>query len=59
VTVFDSSDVKVDCVILVVAHDAFTMMNLEKLKRITNEKPVLIDIRGVFDGSKAVSEGFY
>jgi UDP-N-acetyl-D-mannosaminuronate dehydrogenase len=46
-------------VILVVAHDAFTMMNLEKLKRITNEKPVLIDIRGVFDGSKAVSEGFY
>jgi len=59
VKVFDSSDMKVDCVIVVVAHDEFTMMNIEKLKRITNEKPVLIDIRGVFDGSKAVSEGFY
>ena len=59
VTVFDSSDVKVDCVILVVAHDEFKKMNIEKLKRITSEKPVLIDIRGVFDGSKAVSEGFY
>jgi UDPglucose 6-dehydrogenase/UDP-N-acetyl-D-galactosamine dehydrogenase len=49
----------VNCVIMAVAHDEFEQMTLEDLTRMINEKPVLIDVRGVFDAEEAKEKGFY
>ena len=46
-------NVKVDCVIVAVAHDEFKQMNLEDLTGMMNDKPVLIDVRGLFDEEEA------
>jgi len=51
--------VKVDCVIVTVVHDAFKKINLDQLKEIVEEKPVLIDIRGLFNKKEASMNGFY
>ena len=61
VNALDNLDVKIkmDGVIVAVAHDEFKMMELEDLKRMMNNKPVLIDVRGVFDGEDARNNGFY
>lgn len=52
-----------DGLILAVAHDVFKEsgqeISLEKLDTITNTNPVLIDVAGYFDGSKAIERGFY
>ena len=50
---------KVDSVILAVAHKAFQGMTLAKLKGIMNDKPILIDVRGLFEPAKAEENGFY
>jgi UDP-N-acetyl-D-mannosaminuronate dehydrogenase len=50
---------KVDCVIVTTAHNEFKEMKLEDLTRMMNDKPVLIDIRGLFDGEEAKKKGFY
>jgi UDP-N-acetyl-D-mannosaminuronate dehydrogenase len=42
-----------------VAHDEFKKMKLEDVKKFMNDKPVLIDVRGVFDGEDALKNGFY
>jgi len=42
-----------------VAHNKFRRMKLEDVKRFMNDKPVLIDVRGVFDEEEAKREGFY
>ena len=55
----DNLDAKGDCVIVAVAHDDFKKMKLEDLTRMMNDKPVLIDVRGLFDGEKAREKGFY
>ena len=55
----DNLDVKVDCVIVTVAHDEFRDMKLEDLAGMTNDKPVMIDVRGIFDGEEAKRRGFY
>ncbi len=39
----------IDAVILMAAHDVFRPMTLEKLGRLMNNNPVLIDVRGFFD----------
>ena len=41
-------NIKVDCVIISVFHDVFKKYDLDKIKNIMNEPPVLIDVRGVF-----------
>jgi len=51
--------VKVDCVVVAVAHDEFKKMDLEDIKKFMNAKPVLIDIRGTFDAEEAKKKGFY
>ena len=51
--------VKVDCVVVAVAHDEFKKMKLEDIKKFMNAKPVLIDIRGTFDAEEAKKKGFY
>jgi len=49
----------IDCVIITVAHSAFRDIEADTLKSITGDKPVLIDVRGFFDGQEAVEKGFY
>jgi UDP-N-acetyl-D-mannosaminuronate dehydrogenase len=49
-----------DAVILAVNHDIFKdEISLEKLSRITSDKPVLVDIRRHFNGNEAEKMGFY
>jgi len=45
---------RMDCVIVAVAHDAFRKMKLEDVKKFMNDKPVLIDVRGMFEGEEAI-----
>jgi UDPglucose 6-dehydrogenase/UDP-N-acetyl-D-galactosamine dehydrogenase len=58
VKALDEFNEKVDCVIIAVAHNEFKQMKLEDVKRITNNKSVLIDVRGVFE-EEARNKGFY
>jgi len=50
---------KVDGVILAVDHKAFQGVTLDKLKGIMNDKPILIDVRGLFDNKEAAEKGLY
>jgi UDPglucose 6-dehydrogenase/UDP-N-acetyl-D-galactosamine dehydrogenase len=59
VKVLDKLDVKVDCVIVAVAHDAFREIAMGDLKEMMNGNPVLVDVRGMFDGEEAEEKGFY
>ena len=52
-------NMKTDCVIISVAHDEFKKMTLEDIKKIMNGKPVLIDVRGIFNKDNANKKGFY
>ena len=52
-------DVKMDCVIVAVAHEEFKKINLKDMKELMNNAPVLIDIRGMFNGEEAKKKGFY
>ena len=58
VKALDKLNVKVDCVIIAVAHDQFKKMKLENVKKFMNDAPVLIDVRSMFD-EEAKSKGFY
>lgn len=50
---------KVDCIIVAVAHNAFREIKLDKIRSIMNDKPILVDIRGLFSRSEATGKGFY
>ena len=50
---------RMDCVIVTVAHNEFKQMTREDFGRMMNSKPVLIDVRGVFDAEEAKKKGFY
>jgi len=54
-----STNCFVDAVILAVAHDAFQEITLDKLKTIMNARPILIDVREMFDARQAKERGFY
>ena len=41
-------ETKVDCIIITVVHDEFKKIHFSKLKKIMKDKPILIDVRGVF-----------
>jgi hypothetical protein len=34
-------------------------MKLEDVKKMMNDKPVMVDVRGMFDGGVAKEKGFY
>ena len=57
----DSLDVKIkmDGVIVAVAHDEFKKMGFEDIGKFMNDTHVLIDVRGMFDGEEAKKKGFY
>jgi len=59
VKALDDLNVKVDCAIVAVVHDAFWKMKLGDLIGKMNGKPVLIDVRGMFDEEEAKEKGFY
>ncbi|NAT11188.1 hypothetical protein C4E22_06570 [ANME-1 cluster archaeon AG-394-G06] len=61
VNALDILDVKIkmDGVIVAVAHDEFKKMKLDEIKKFMNDAPVLVDVRGMFDGEKANNKGFY
>ena len=59
VKALDNLDVKVDGVVVAVAHDEFREMKLDEIKKFMNDKPVLIDVRGMFDEAAAKGKGFY
>jgi UDPglucose 6-dehydrogenase/UDP-N-acetyl-D-galactosamine dehydrogenase len=50
---------EVDGLILTVRHDSYEEITLEKLSKIMSEKPVLIDVPGLFNKNEAVGRGFY
>jgi UDPglucose 6-dehydrogenase/UDP-N-acetyl-D-galactosamine dehydrogenase len=52
-------EIKMDGVIVAVAHDEFKKTKLEDVKKFMNDKPVLIDIRGMFDEAASKGNGFY
>jgi UDPglucose 6-dehydrogenase/UDP-N-acetyl-D-galactosamine dehydrogenase len=61
VKALDNLDVKIkmDGVIVAVAHDEFKRMKLGDVKEFMNDKPVLIDVRAMFDEEAAKGKGFY
>ena len=59
VKALDDFNVIMDCVIVAVAHDEFKKMKLDDIKKFMNDKPVLIDVRGMFDEQEAMRKGIY
>ena len=59
VKALDELEVKVDCVIVAVAHDEFRRMRLKDIAKFMNDKPVLIDVHGMFDEEEAKRKGVY
>ena len=58
VNALDDFNVIMDCVIVAVAHDEFKKMKLDDIRKFMNDKPVLVDVRGMFDGEEAKEKGF-
>ena len=48
----------VDCIIVTVAHNVFKTLGFKQLRQISNHRPVLLDVRGIFDPSEALRRGF-
>ena len=48
----------IDCIIITVGHSMFKELKLEQLLRITSEKPVLVDVRGLYDPTEVEKRGF-
>ena len=59
VKALDELNVKVDCVIIAVAHDEFKKMKLDDIRKFVNNKPIIVDVRGMFDGEEAKKKRFY
>jgi UDPglucose 6-dehydrogenase/UDP-N-acetyl-D-galactosamine dehydrogenase len=59
VKALDSLNVKMECVIVAVAHDEFKKMKLEEIKKFMNDKPVMIDVRSMFKAKDSMEKGFY
>jgi UDP-N-acetyl-D-glucosamine/UDP-N-acetyl-D-galactosamine dehydrogenase len=52
-------DMKVDAVIIAVAHSSFRAMPVAKIRDLMKDHPVLIDVRGMVDSCSADTEGLY
>jgi UDPglucose 6-dehydrogenase/UDP-N-acetyl-D-galactosamine dehydrogenase len=61
VNALDNLDVKLkmDGVIVAVAHDEFKKMGFKDIGKFMNDKPVLIDVRRMFDEAAAKGKEFY
>ena len=59
VNALDEFNVIMDCVIVAVAHDEFKKIGLEDVSKFMNNKPIIVDVWGMFDGEEAKEKGFY
>ena len=50
-------DKKVDAIIVAVAHEAFKSMNIDRIRNLMNNRPVLVDVRGMIDRITAEERG--
>ena len=57
VKALDILDVKIDCVIVAVAHDEFRKMGFEDIGKFMNDKPIIVDVREMFDDEEG--KGYY
>ena len=48
-----------DCVIVAVAHKEFKKIKLEDVSKFMNNKPIIVDVRGMFNGEEAKRKRFY
>ena len=55
----DDFNIKIDCLIVTVAHDEFKKMTIDDLRKLMDEKPLLIDVRGILNHEDAEKKGFY
>ena len=55
----DNLDMKEDCVVVAVAHDEFKKMEFKDIGMFMNNKPVIVDVRGIFNEEAAKRKGFY
>jgi UDPglucose 6-dehydrogenase/UDP-N-acetyl-D-galactosamine dehydrogenase len=56
---FRNYPVKPDAVVIAVAHDQFQNLTIDDILKNMNEKPVLIDVRGMIDRRAAENRGIY
>ena len=59
VKALDDFNVIMDCVIVAVAHDEFKKMKLDDIRKFVNNKPIIVDVRGMLDGEEAKKKRFY
>jgi len=66
VKALDDFNVIMDCVIVIVAvaHDEFKNKSFLSTgsffrKKVLNDKPIIVDVRGMFDAEEAKEKGFY
>ena len=59
VKALDDFNIIMDCVIVAVAHDEFKKMKLDDIRKFMNDKPVLVDVRRMFDEEAAKRKDFY
>jgi UDP-N-acetyl-D-glucosamine/UDP-N-acetyl-D-galactosamine dehydrogenase len=52
------NSLKFDAIIVTVSHDVFKTISLDKLRKIMNDKPVIVDVRRLFDKNQANKKGF-
>lgn len=57
--VYNLEDIKVDCVIITVAHDVFKKLGFDEIKGFMDDKPILIDVRGLFKEQAEESDIVY
>ena len=55
----DDFNVIMDCVIVAVAHYEFKKIGLDDIRKFMNDKPIIVDVRGMFDEEEANEKGFY
>ncbi len=51
------NEIKVDCIVITVAHDQFKKFSIYELKKHMNDNPVLVDIRGILNKEECKKEG--
>ena len=49
----------IDAVILAAPHDTFRGISLGELKKVMNDKPILIDVKRLYDCTDAEKAGYY
>ena len=46
--VYNLHETRVDCIIITVVHDEFKKIRFDEFKKIMYDKPIIIDVRGMF-----------